>query len=115
MPCYLSHTTDPCIKSYVSVHSPDRAGKSDGGGLPRNAASPAATRNANSGRPCWRQDATIVSSRSANRLPASLAEPKLPLPPQHGRPQGALRHVVGRLDVSHPPKGPQGRPPLRQL
>ena len=55
----------------VIVQPPCGAGSRDGGGLPRPAASPAA----NSGRPCWRQEATTVSSRSANRLPASLSEP----------------------------------------
>lgn len=44
-----------------------------------SAASPAATRKSSSCRPCWRQEATTVSSRSANRLPDSLSEPKLPL------------------------------------
>ena len=47
--------------------------------MPRSAAAPAATRNSSSGRPCWRQEATTVSSRSATGLPAWLSEPKLPL------------------------------------
>src|SRR5205823_14381476 len=63
----------------VSVQPPWPAGISDGGELARSAVSPAATRNANSGRPCCLQDATTVSTRSANRLPASLSAPKLPL------------------------------------
>ena len=63
----------------VTVQPAGGAGSRDGGGLPRTAASPAVTNSANSGRPCWRHDATTVSSRSANRQPASLSDPKLPL------------------------------------
>src|SRR5262249_31975709 len=44
------------------------AGSRDGGWLPRNAASPAATRTSGSRRPGWRQD-TIVSSGSAKGRP----------------------------------------------
>src|SRR5207237_7889110 len=66
-------------KELVSVQPPWPAGSSDGAAVPWSAASPAATRNSNSGRPCWRQEATTVRSRSANRLPASLSAPKLPL------------------------------------
>src|SRR3954467_7994999 len=63
----------------VTVQLPRGAESREGGGLLRNAASPAATRNSNTGRPCWRHDATTVNSRSAKRLPAWLSEPKLPL------------------------------------
>jgi hypothetical protein len=63
----------------VTVRVPYGAGGREGGGLPRNAASPAATRKSSNRRPCCRQVATTVSSRSANRLPASLSDPKLPL------------------------------------
>src|SRR3954452_5704489 len=63
----------------VTVQLPRGAESREGGGLLRNAASPAATRNSNTGRPCWQHDATTVSRRSANRLPAALSDPKLPL------------------------------------
>src|SRR5207248_11312819 len=53
--------------------APSGAGSSDGGGRPRNAASPAATRTSSSHRPYYRHVATTVSSHSANRLPASLS------------------------------------------
>jgi hypothetical protein len=53
-------------------------GSSDGLGVPRSADSPTATRKSSSGRPCCRQGATTVRSRSPNRLPASLSDPKLP-------------------------------------
>src|SRR5215207_2961281 len=65
----------------VTVQLPRGAESREGGGLLRNAASPAATRNANTGRPCWRHDATTVNSLSAKRLPAWLSEPKLPFRP----------------------------------
>src|SRR6266849_3872346 len=51
--------------------APCRAGNKDGGQLPRNAASAAATGKSNSGRPCWRPDTTRISSHSTNRLPAA--------------------------------------------
>ncbi len=57
--------------------SPCSAGSKDGGGLPRRPASPAATRKSSRRRPCCRQEATTVSTRSTNRLPALLSELKL--------------------------------------
>jgi len=57
---------------------PSRVGSSDGAAVPWSAASPAATKKSSSRRACCRQVATTVSNRSANRLPASLSEPKLP-------------------------------------
>jgi hypothetical protein len=47
--------------------------------VPWSAASPAATRKSNGRRSRCRQVATTVSSRSANRLPAALSAPKLPV------------------------------------
>ncbi len=63
----------------VSVQPPCRAGSSEGAAVPWRAASPAATRKSSSPRPCCRHVAATVSNRSANRLPASLSDPKLPL------------------------------------
>ena len=63
----------------VSVQSPCAAGRSDGAAVPWSAASPAATGKSSSRRPYRRQVATTVGSRSANRLPAALSDPKLPL------------------------------------
>src|SRR5947207_12293988 len=100
----------------VSVQLPWPAGSSDGAAVPWSAASPAATRKSSNDRPCWRHDATIVSSRSANRLPASLSEPKLPF--RHstaGRNARSAPLFVGRLDTVHAGTSPQGQPPLRQL
>src|SRR4051812_37930668 len=65
--------------SRVRIEPAYGAGSREGGALRRTAASPAATKNANNGRPCCRQVATTVRSCSANRLPASLLEPILPL------------------------------------
>src|SRR5689334_11762887 len=59
----------------VTVQHPRGVQIKDGGGLPRSTASLATTKNSNSDRPCCRQVATTVSSRSANRLPASLSDP----------------------------------------
>ncbi len=50
-----------------------------GAAMPWSAASLAATRKCSRCRPFWRQEATTVSSRSTNRLPASLSDPKPPL------------------------------------
>ncbi len=63
----------------VIVQPPCGAGIKDGGGIRRSPASPTATRKSSNGRPCCRQVATAVNSRSAKRLPASLSEAKLPL------------------------------------
>src|SRR5713226_359355 len=50
----------------VAGQPPCGAGIKDGGGLPRKAASLAATRKSSSRCPCWRQDATTVSRRSVS-------------------------------------------------
>jgi hypothetical protein len=68
---------DRGIRPREAFRSPYPTGSQDGGRRPGRAASPAATRNVNSGQPCWRHDATTVRSRSANRLPSSLSAPKL--------------------------------------
>src|SRR5262249_54832819 len=47
--------------------------------------------------------------------PRLASGPEAALAPQHGRPQGPLGYIVGGLDPVHPSKGPQRRPPLRQL
>src|SRR5919199_1665542 len=79
-----------------SVQSPWPAGSSDGGELPRSAASTAAAKKSNSGCPCCRQVATTVNNRSANRLPASLSDPKLPLRQSTaGRRARSARLLVG--------------------
>jgi hypothetical protein len=57
---------------------PGRVGRSEGGAVARSAASPAATRQSSSGRPCRRRDATIVCSPAASRMPAAVSEPELP-------------------------------------
>src|SRR5215211_7824876 len=80
----------------VGVHSPCGAGRSDGAAVPWRAASPTVTRKSNTCRPCWRQDATTVSGRSAKRLPTALSDPKLPL--RHstaGRKGGSATLLVG--------------------
>ena len=51
----------------------------DRGALPRAAASPPITRKATSDRGAYRQVGATVSSRSENRLPASLSAVELPL------------------------------------
>jgi len=61
------------IVVYVSVHTP--AGTSDGAAVPVRAAWTASTRNPSTSRPCCRQVATTVWTRSTNRLPASLSVP----------------------------------------
>src|SRR5207253_9854418 len=73
--------SSPTTSTYSprNCSAPYGAGSRDGGGRPRDAASLAATRKSNNRRPCCRQVATTVSSRSANRLPAALSDPKLPL------------------------------------
>jgi len=71
--------TGPRVSEVVGVERPCGAGTRDGGGVLRTAASPAATRNTNGGRPCCGQVASTVIGRSANRPPASLSAPKLPL------------------------------------
>lgn len=53
--------------------------RSEGASVPRSTASPVAHRKSKTHRPCCRQVATTVNIRSANRLPALLSEPKLPL------------------------------------
>ena len=60
-------------ESVITVQPPCGIGIKHGSGLPRNTASPAASRKSNSGRPWCRQVATTVRSRSAKRLLASLA------------------------------------------
>ena len=65
--------------NFVSVQVLCETGRSDGPAVPWSAASAAATRKTSSGRPCCRQVATTVSTRSASRLPAALSDPKLPL------------------------------------
>jgi hypothetical protein len=47
--------------------------------IPRSVAALAAIRKSSRERPCCRQIAATLSSRSAKRLPASLSDPKLPL------------------------------------
>jgi len=101
-------------KRYAFTYA-SRAGSSDGAAVPWSAPSPAATRKASSGRPCCRQVTATVSSRSANRLPASLSEPKLPS--RHstaGRKARSATLFVGSTP-STPGKGPQRPPPLRQF
>ena len=98
----------------VSVQAPWPAGSSDGAPVPWSAASPAATRKANSGRRCRRQVAATVSSRSAKRLPASRSDPKLPLRlSTAGRKARSDTLFVGSTPSTR--ANLQRRPPLRQV
>src|SRR3954454_799327 len=75
---HARRTERPTACQNVVVQPPCGTASNEGGGLPCNAASPAATRKSSRGRPCWRQEATTVTSHRANRLPASPSASKLP-------------------------------------
>jgi hypothetical protein len=66
------HPEPPGATGTVTLQFPAGAGSRDGGGLPRTAASPAATRNATSGRPCWRHEATRGQLTKRKNLTLSL-------------------------------------------
>src|SRR5206468_1075914 len=106
-----------CVRSVaVTVQSRPRAGRSDGAAVPWSA------RKANSDRPCWRQEAATVSSRSATRLGqlpterrcfavrALLPTPQQPPQPCLERHQSPLQLWAVELPCSE--AVPEGKKPL---
>ena len=55
------------------------------------------------------------ASEARRRLHQARALGSLARHHEHGRPQRPFGYIVGRFHALHAGKGPQGRPPLRQL